>query len=86
MEETELQTENEVEKEALKGIVSVLNIAEKKARIYSRLLTEVSLAKAMEELACKHEKQKEELQTLLYGKAKKSTKKQNGDSMDGGNE
>ena len=37
MEETELQTENEVEKEALKGIVSVLNIAEKKARIYSRL-------------------------------------------------
>ena len=74
------------EKDSLKKVLSALNIAEKKARIYSRLLTDVSLAKAMEEIACKHEKQKERIQVLLYGQAKKTAKKQKETGMDGESE
>lgn len=37
------------------------DLAEKKAKIYSRLLTEVSLAKEMETLAVRHANRKEEL-------------------------
>ncbi len=83
MEKTDKTTDSMEERIAIERILSALNIAEKKARIYSRLLTEISLAKAMEELACKHEEQKVALQTLLYGKAEKKKK---GGSMDGGDE
>ena len=48
--------------------MEVVALAEKKARIYSRLLTETSLAKAMEELACRHEEQAKTLKSLLHGK------------------
>ncbi len=63
------------EKEGLENVLRVLNIAEKKARIYSRLLTETSLAKAMEELACRYEDEKTTLQALLYGSTDKQNKK-----------
>mgnify|MGYP003297570341 CR=1 FL=1 len=53
MEKTDKTTDCTKECIAIERILSALNIAEKKARIYSRLLTEVSLAEAMEELACK---------------------------------
>lgn len=83
MEKTDKTTDCTKECIAIERILSALNIAEKKARIYSRLLTEVSLAKAMEELACKQEEQKVALQKLLYGKAEKKKK---GGNMDGGDE
>ncbi|MBE5744723.1 MAG: hypothetical protein E7355_01150 [Clostridiales bacterium] len=67
-------TTTQTEEDALKSALSVVNIAEKKARIYSRLLTDTSLAKAMEQLACRHEEQKISLQTLLYGDKKNKKK------------
>ncbi len=80
MPNTENQEKTERETRGIKAVLSLLNIAEKKARIYSRLLTEVSLAQSMEELACRYEEQKVALQTLLYGKADKKNKK-NGQGM-----
>ncbi len=84
MPNTDTQTQMEIEARGLENALCILNIAEKKARIYSRLLTEVSLAKAMEVLACSYEEQKVALQTLLYGKAdrKKQRDKQNAGGMD----
>ena len=49
-------------------VLTALSIAEKKARIYARLLTDVTLAKEMEQLACRYEKQKTALQALSGGK------------------
>ena len=43
-------------------------LAEKKAKIYSRLLTEIALAKEMEALSMRHGKRRESLEKLLYGK------------------
>ena len=43
----------------------------KKVKIYSRLLTDPALAKAMEGLALRHEKRKEALTELALGKTKK---------------
>ena len=72
MEEKDSEMTRKDEECALRDLLSMLNIAEKKARIYSRLLTEVSLAKGMEKLACSHEEQKNILQTLLGEKKKKT--------------
>lgn len=47
------------------------DIAEKKARIYSRLLTDVEKAKQMEGLANRHQQAKMQLQELYTGKTKK---------------
>ena len=70
-----------------KGLLIMLSqmedLAEKKARVYSRLLTEVSLAKTMEELSLRHEKRKEKWVALVTGK---TTKKQNGQGMSAMNE
>ncbi len=60
-----------MEKEGLKRLMEVEDLAEKKAKIHSRLLMDTTLAKAMEKLALRHEKRKEELELLLYGKNKK---------------
>ncbi|MBR2646893.1 MAG: hypothetical protein IKD47_05005 [Clostridia bacterium] len=62
------------ETDALKRLCSSEDLAEKKLKIYSRLLTDVTLAKDMERLAIRHEKRKETLTRLVYGKAKKTTK------------
>ena len=47
------------------------DLAEKKAKIYSRLLTEVSLAEAMETLAVRHAERKAELLALAGKKEDK---------------
>ncbi len=60
-----------MEKEGLKRLMEVEELAEKKAKIHSRLLMDTALAKSMEKLALRHEKRKEELRLLLYGKSKK---------------
>ena len=61
----------EEEEKYLKELIELEDLAEKKARIYARLLVEPPLAKAMEDLALRHEERKERLNLLLYGKSKK---------------
>ena len=53
------------EKESLKRLYLWEDLAEKKARIYARLLTEVSLAKDMEELAERHKERKTTLASMI---------------------
>ena len=74
----EKETEK-MEKEELliKTLMELEDLAEKKTKIYSRLLTDATLAKDMETFAARHEKRKETLEKLLYGEAQKS-KKQKG--------
>ena len=71
------------EKEWLFALAKCEELAEKKAKVYSRLLTETALAKEMEELAFRHEKRKDELFALAVGE---TPKKQNGQGMDEMNE
>ena len=61
----------EEEEKYLKELIELEDLAEKKARIYARLLVEPPLAKAMEDMALRHEERKERLNLLLYGKSKK---------------
>ena len=75
--------EIEKEKEALKILMTVEDLVEKKAKIHSRLLMDAALAKDMEELALRHEKRKETLVELITGKVQK---KKNGQGMSAMNE
>ncbi len=61
----------ERENEYLKNLMEMEDLAEKKTKIYSRLLIEPALASAMEELSARHEKRKETLERLLQGKSEK---------------
>ncbi len=71
------QTENgrgiEQEKEALKLLMGVEDLAEKKIKIFSRLLMDAALAGDMEKLSLRHEQRKEKLEKLIFGKAKKKS-------------
>ena len=60
-----MQSDLDQEKEALRRLYLREDLAEKKTRIYSRLLTEVSLAKDMEELANRHKERKTTLASML---------------------
>ena len=62
------------ERTALSRLAQTEDLAEKKARIFSRLLTDVALAKQMEELACRHERRKSVLLGLLGEKVKQGEK------------
>ena len=68
----------EREKKALKTLMAVEDLVEKKAKIHSRLLMDTALAKAMEELALRHENRKETLEILIL---RKLPKKKNGQGM-----
>ena len=59
------------------------DLAEKKAKIYSRLLTDAELAQEMEALSNRHKQRKQTLLELLGGK---KVKKQNEGGMDATNE
>ena len=61
----------EKEEKYLKELMELEDLAEKKAKIYSRLLVEPSLAKEMESLSTRHKERKERIELLLYGKNKK---------------
>ena len=61
----------EKEEEYLKNLMDLEDLAEKKTKIYSRLLIEPYLAEEMKSLSLRHEKRKEILQGLLYGKKEK---------------
>ena len=73
-------TQNEMqlcrEQSALKRLVCAEDLAEKKARIFSRLLTDVALAKQTESLAIRHEKRKGVLLGLLGVKEEKGKGKE----------
>lgn len=58
------------ERKFLKTMLEMEDLAEKKAKIYSRLLTEPLFAKEMEGLSLRHEKRKEKLVALCKGEEK----------------
>lgn len=68
----------EKEKKALEELVLLEDLAEKKAKIYSRLLMDADKAKKMEELAVRHATRKKELEELLFGQAQKDKKDEAG--------
>ena len=78
MEREELEKQNATEREGIERALCAVKIAESKARIYARLLTEISLAKAMETLAERYETQKTALQALLGEKQKKGKAEEGG--------
>lgn len=65
--------ENSQEEQALESLLSLEDLAEKKLKIFSRILMDASVAKDMESLSLRHEQRKEELAVLL-GKKRKSKK------------
>jgi len=71
------------EQECLTALADWEDILEKKAKIYSRLLTDPALAKMMEDCSFRHEKRKEKLLGLVCGK---TVKKKNGQGMSALNE
>ncbi len=70
------QEEREEEKRALETLLVLEDLAEKKIKIFSRLLMDTALAKQMEELSLRHEQSKEELAVFLGRKPKKKTEAQ----------
>ena len=64
----EKESQTQKEKPALERLIQLEDLAEKKTKIYARLLIDVSLAKAMETLSQKHKNRKDALCTLLTGK------------------
>ena len=58
------------EESELKTLLYLEDLAEKKTKVYSRLLTDADLAQAMEKISARHAERKKALQTLLYGKTK----------------
>ena len=56
----------------LQRLSQLEDLAEKKLKIYSRLLTDTALAKDMETLSARHKKRKESLLTLACGKESKN--------------
>ena len=75
------QIEKNEEKQGLTALANMEDLAEKKAKIYSRILMEPALAKAMEEVSLRHEKRKEGLRALALGKQLNKKKGQGMDEM-----
>ena len=61
----------EKEKEVLSELIELEDLADKKAKIHSRLLTEPSIAQEMERIAKRHAERELRLKTLLTGKKEK---------------
>lgn len=76
----------EKERLALERLASIEDVIEKKAKIYSRLLTDAALAEDMETLANRHAKRKTTLACLAQGKTKQAEKRkaQAGETGEGG--
>ncbi len=64
----------DAENEFLQELMELEDLAEKKAKIYARLLIDPALAGKMEELSLRHAKRKERLCALLYGENKTQKK------------
>ena len=57
----------------LQELLTIEDLAEKKAKIYSRLLMDVEKAQDMEGLSARHAGRKAEIEKLLFGDEKKKT-------------
>jgi hypothetical protein len=75
------QIEKNEEKQGLTALADMEDLAEKKTKIYSRILMDPALAKAMEEISLRHEKRKEGLLALALGKQSNKKNKQGMDEM-----
>ena len=84
MDEKELAAQEE--QALLFFLVEREDIVEKKVKIYSRLLTDPTLAKTMEDLSLRHEKRKEGLLGLALGKTPKKKNGQGRYEANGGDE
>lgn len=73
------------ETELIQTLAEIEDLAEKKTKIYSRLLTEQTLAQEMESLSSRHTARRERLEKLAFGKAKKEEKGQDVSKTNGGN-
>ena len=62
----------EKEKKRLQELLTLEDLAEKKAKIYSRLLMDVAKAQDMEALSARHAERKAEIEKLLFGTEKKA--------------
>ncbi len=70
------QEERNEEKRALETLLCLEDLAEKKIKIFSRLLMDTGIAKQMEELSLRHEQRKEALAVFLGQKPKKKALEQ----------
>ncbi len=59
------------EKEGLKILLNLEDLAQKKTKIFSRLLMDAKLAGEMEQLSARHQQRRERIEKLLYGKSQK---------------
>lgn len=62
------QSETKREEPFVTQLSELEDLAEKKTKIYSRLLMDAALAKDLEELSERHKNRKSALKTLLTGK------------------
>ena len=62
------------EERILQELCNMEDLAEKKTKIYSRLLTDVKKAQDMEALSAIHQKAREDMEKLLYGEPLKKKK------------
>ena len=83
MQENSIEQSAMAEKESIIKMLQLEDLAEKKAKIYSRLLTDSALAKEMQSLSLRHEKRKERLTILAYGKSKKKQNEGGMSAMNG---
>lgn len=74
------------ETELIRTLAEVEDLAEKKAKIYSRLLTEQTLAEEMKKLSARHAERRARLEALAFGKAKKADKGQDGSKTNEGSD
>ena len=70
------QEERDEEKRALESLLVLEDLAEKKIKIFSRLLMDTAIAKQMEALSLRHEQSKEELAVFLGRTPKKKALEQ----------
>lgn len=64
----EKQSQTKCEEPIVQELITLEDLAEKKTKIYSRLLMDTALAKDMETLSNRHKDRKQALCTLLSGK------------------
>ena len=79
-----MKENKESERQALKSVARLEEIAGKKAGIYSRLLTDPTLAKTMESLEKRHQNRKETILNLLQEKTEEEANARDRYEMKGG--
>ena len=81
----EVQEKTPRETELIQTLAEIEDLAEKKTKIYSRLLTEQTLAEEMESLSARHTARRDRLEKLAFGKPKNPKKGQDVSQTNGGN-